>query len=133
MFSVETAGPRHRLRSLADVKPVGSHLKAEDKYSDNKGARDNAGDGLDAKGTLEKPRLAIEENKRLLEWLGQNITTLLQEHDASSWMFAAPPEVNKAILENVSPALRACLGKNVTRDLVNANVTDLAKHFDISL
>ncbi|MDZ4286823.1 MAG: host attachment protein [Prosthecobacter sp.] len=133
MFSVETVGPRHRLRSLADVQPIASHLKIGEKYTDQAGARDNSGDALNAKGTLEKPRIAIEENKRLLEWLGKNITTLLREHGAENWMFAAPPEVNNAILEYVDSALKTRLTKNISRDLVNSDIENVAKQFGISL
>ena len=132
-LAVETAGERQRFRTLSDTLMVEPRLKISERYSDQAGALQNSGDGINASSTPEQLRAGIEENKRLYERIGHGINALLEEHAVERWAFAAPPEHNAAILDQVLPHWRQRLGKNVQRNLVNSDQETVAKNFDVRL
>jgi len=107
-LAVETAGERQRFRTLSDTLMVEPRLKISERYSDQAGALQNSGDG-------------------------HGINALLEEHAVERWAFAAPPEHNAAILDQVLPHWRQRLGKNVQRNLVNSDQETVAKNFDVRL
>ena len=61
------------------------------------------------------------------------MNALLQEHHVERWYFAAPSEVNSAILEHVDSSFKAGLEENIKLDLVNVDMENLAGHFNIGL
>jgi hypothetical protein len=133
MFSVEAAGARQRLTSLADTEMVEPRLKISEKYADQAGRRDNPGDSMEFGSTNEQLTIGLEEDKRLFEHIGKSINALLHEHAAERWLFAAPSEVNAAILQHVDSSLKAGLEENLKLDLVNVPNDELAQHFRINL
>ncbi|HYF34474.1 MAG TPA: host attachment protein [Prosthecobacter sp.] len=133
MFSVEQVAAHLRLRPLADTQMVEPRLKTSEKYSDQAGSRDNPGDGMQFSGTDEQLTVGLEEDKRLFEHIGKSINALLHEHAVERWVFAAPAEVNAAILQHVEGKLKDRLEENVKRDLVNVDLENLARHFTIKL
>jgi hypothetical protein len=134
MFAVEEVTGRRRLRSVADTLMVEPRLKISEKYADHAGARSPGGNGsIDFKNSDEQLGISREEDKRLFEFIGQNINALIQEHGVERWHFAAPSESNAAILEQVDPRYRARMGDNVKKDLVNVEVDNIADHFNINL
>jgi len=54
---------------------------------------------------------------------------LLQEYDVDHWMFAAPQEINAAILDHVETRWNDRLERNIFRDLVNQEASVLEEHF----
>ena len=68
---------------------------------------------------------------RIFRQLSGHITNLLRQHQPASWAFAAPSEINSAILGGVAPELQASLTRNIPRDLVNLPPSDLLRHFDL--
>jgi hypothetical protein len=133
MFSAESTEARLRLRSLADTQLVEPRLKTSEKYADQAGRRDNPGDAMTFGSTNEQLTVGIEEDKRIFEHLGKSINALLHEHAAERWVFAAPSEVNNAILESVDASLKARLEENLKLDLVNVPTDEVAGHFNINL
>jgi hypothetical protein len=131
MFSKdkEDVAGRCRFRAITDLHMKEVHQKADDKYTDQAGSFGNPGVGVDAKGSSERMGVGLEDEKRLLERIGRQITALLQEHGAERWMFAAPSEINATILSHVDPVWNERLVHNVPRDLVHVQMDGLEVHF----
>jgi hypothetical protein len=69
-------------------------------------------------------------NARLLRQVGQKITQLIEQHQPARWSFAAPAEINGAILQQLSPECLQKLSHNLKRDLVKTEPRGLLPYFD---
>lgn len=131
MFSLDNSTEHPHLQPITDLRQTESHLKAGDKYSDRAGSFGNTSSAVQSTGAKENMGIELEEEKRLFTRIGQQITTLLQEHGAQRWLFAASAEINAAILDHVDPVWHASLERNIYRDLVHLDGDALQLHFGI--
>jgi len=71
-----------------------------------------------------------EERKRILDVSSRIEQFLKAASTDATWDFAAPPSVHNAVLDALSPQVRARLQKQMTKDLVNQPVSQLLSHFN---
>jgi hypothetical protein len=108
--------------SLADA-----HTKISEVNTDMAG-RFPAGNSAHANGSGDR-HYEIEGDRRSARQLAELITTILNEHTPENWCFAAPAEINQAVLEQLDARLRKQVVENVHRDLVNTNPNEVVGHF----
>ncbi len=71
----------------------------------------------------------LENDRRSVKHLAEQITSLLREHHPDHWSFAAPAEINQSVLDHLDAGLRKQVVQNVQRDLVKLSPGDLLEHF----
>jgi hypothetical protein len=101
--------------------------KLSEQLTDKAGAFP-AGNGQ-ATAAAERMTLTAELEMRTFRHIVERITALLREHHPETWAFAAPSEINGAILDGLDPALRGRLKQNLTRDLTRIPADELVEHF----
>jgi hypothetical protein len=77
----------------------------------------------------ERLPMQREAKRRQIDDITRAIEGFLQGQPDASWDFAAAASVHNAVLEQLSPQLRARLRTSVAKDLVNQPVSELLAHF----
>ena len=125
---------RPRLELVQAFSIVSAHQKVSEMLTDQAG-RFPVGSvpGMSQgrhQNAISESNIDLETDRRIQKELAGHIETILKQEQPATWAFAAPSEINRAVLEKVPPALVAKLVENVPADLVNAQVKDLAGHFE---
>ncbi len=119
-------GPAPRVVESIDF--VEAHTRLGEQLTDKAGAFP-AGHGQ-ATAAAERMTLETELDLRSFRVVADWITKLLEKHQPETWGFAAPSEINGAILDELRPELRQRLEKNVCRDLTKIPASELLAHFE---
>lgn len=106
------------------------HGKLRDKLSDQAGRfMGGGGKGEVAKGYGEPHNLESEIRKKLAKMIAADINAIIKKEDPEKWYLAAVGKINKKIIENLEPAVKAKMDKNITVDLTNTPRDELMGHF----
>ncbi|GAT34556.1 protein required for attachment to host cells [Terrimicrobium sacchariphilum] len=81
--------------------------------------------------TAERLRLEAETDMRCLRKIATRLCESLDEHIDVGWSFAAPSELNGAILDGLPDRYRSRLVQSLRADLLNTTEDELATHFDL--
>jgi hypothetical protein len=135
-FRVEAVpNGRARLNMVQGLTFADAHLKVSEKntdisgrYSDN--TAPNQAGGRHQASTWEK-HPELETGKRLAREIAQQITTILEQEQPANWSFAAPGEINAAILAELAPNVRNQIAENLHLDLVNVPTNSLLDRFQV--
>jgi hypothetical protein len=122
-----THGAAPRLVLETNLKEA--HERYRDKVTDQAGGFPVPGSGGNANAIAERQRMKAEEDARLFRSVAEQISEILRQYQPLRWSFAAPAEINPAILERIPPDLRKILDSNVKRDLVKIPTDLLLQHF----
>lgn len=127
IYRIEDAAPH-----LLEFFPVDdARGRWRDHLTDRAGgfpASKTAGQGT---STAERLRLEAETDMRCLRKIAGRLQESLDEHAEARWSFAAPSELNDAILDGLASRYRSRLVQNVRADLLNIPEEDLATHFEL--
>ena len=120
-----------RITLIESYDTIEGHGKMGDKVTDNAG-RFRRAEGIkgSAKGYGEPHNLETEKEKRLVKLIAKAINELIKDEGYNSWGLAAPAGMNKQIIENLEPDVKACLGRSVTADLTNVDKSEIPGHFE---
>lgn len=129
-----------QLSSSARLEPVENYksplgddrisLRVSDSAGQNtKGSVAGAANNDGATG--ERHNICLEAEKTSIKQIAQTMNQLLDNGDFESCLFAASEEINKPILEHLSPNARAKIEKNLQCNLVNAPRDQVLNHFKI--
>jgi hypothetical protein len=130
-YAVEATSNRSAMpRLLESFQVADAHGRYQDKLTDQAGAFPNGGTAGHGNSIAERMSMEAENETRIFRLLAGQITNLLNQLRPEHWSFAAPSEINGAILDNLSPELRSHLDRNVPRDLVKTQPAELLSHFD---
>ncbi|MDO8541350.1 MAG: host attachment protein [Opitutaceae bacterium] len=92
-----------------------------------------AGPGLPAGRTGmsidERLPMKREEGRRRARDLAAEIDSFMAQRPGATWDFAAGPELNNAVLEQISPPVRQRLKRSIAKDIVNQAPDHLRAHF----
>lgn len=80
--------------------------------------------------TAEKTTIELEKKRRAVQELTKAIETLLQKHQPFHWYFAAPEEINRALMEGLNEKFKKTLRHNLKKDLINIPPEELLGHFE---
>jgi hypothetical protein len=91
----------------------------------------NRGSGVNGTFTGSAERLTLEAEIEMQSFrrVASDIEALVTRHHPKTWGFAAPSEINGAILDGLNPQLKENLVTNLRLDLVNMPADQLAKKF----
>jgi hypothetical protein len=78
----------------------------------------------------EQHNIWLENERRSVKEIAERISNLLGDNQFDSCYLAAPGELNKQILEHLSPEARSKIEKNLHCDLVNAPRNEILQHFN---
>ncbi len=128
-YRIEETANRGRMPRLVDQQfyPE-AHERIQDLVTDKAGAFPAQGKHFISGSVREG--VEAELNARLVRQVGQRITKLMEEHQPPRWSFAAPAEINGAILGQVSEGVLHKLTHNLKRNLVKTEPRDLLEYFD---
>jgi hypothetical protein len=107
-----------------------AHERYRDKVTDQAGSFPVAGSGGNANAIAERQGMEAEEDARLFKSVAEQVEEIIRQYQPMSWSFAAPAEINPAILNRVPADLQRILDRNVKRDLVNIPADSLLQHFE---
>jgi hypothetical protein len=77
----------------------------------------------------ERLPMKREAEKRRVEEIAKAIDAFFQPRSNAQWDLAAAPELNQAIVENLSPAVRGRLRRTLPKDLVNQSMENVRAQF----
>ncbi len=120
-----------RLEVIDQYDNSAAHGRLVDRVSDLAG-RFPRGTGLKAAGAMsdgERHNIELETRKRFVRQLAQRLNTLARAQDIERCFLAASREINHQLLEELEPAVRAKIAKNVPADLTKVERADLLRHF----
>jgi hypothetical protein len=86
-----------------------------------------AGNGMNID---ERLPMQEEAERRNVASLANTIERFLRQFPNSLWDYAAGPTIHYAVLERLSPDVRASLDRALQKDLTKTPVNELAAHFD---
>ena len=78
----------------------------------------------------ERLPMQEEAERRNAANLARSLEQFLKQHPNSRWDYAAGPTVHYAVLERLSPGVRAGLDRTLQKDLTKTPVIEIASHFD---
>jgi hypothetical protein len=102
-----------------------AHKRYQDLYSDMAGGFPSLATAGQGNGTAERMKLAAENEMKCFRKLAHHLGQLLQKLRPERWDFAAPSEINGAIIDGLSAECKKTLHKRIPRDLVNTPAADL--------
>ena len=124
-------GPSLQLVRAFDL--TDAHGRYQDKLTDMAG-RFSVGDGganggRQMSSISERQDLETETDRRIFKQLADNIGEVVKEQGSEGWSFAAPSEIQPAIVELLPREVRDRIVEHVRADLVNLPVAQLAGRF----
>jgi hypothetical protein len=109
------------------------HLRLGAKLSDVAGRfapGDPHAEAVGARAAGENHNLKLEFKKRIIKDLIQRIERLVRAHpDCEFWNLAIPRDINRQVIESLSPEIRHLLKENLAEDLTKMSEADLLCHF----
>lgn len=77
----------------------------------------------------ERHNIWLENERRSVKQIAEKMNQLLSNGDFDTCYFAASREINREIVNHLSPQAKAKIEKNLTCNLVNAPQEELLNHF----
>ncbi len=109
---------------------IGAHVKLSDKLSDAAGRfRLSGGRNGKSAGYGEAHNLETEEEKKLIRRIVATINALVLKEKCERWSLAAGKNINGQIVENLDPAVKAKMEKNLACNLTKAGKSELLDCF----
>jgi hypothetical protein len=109
---------------------VEARLKLSDKLSDAAGRyRQASGKNGKMAGFGEAHNMESESEKRLIKQIAEDINELVAKEKCENWYLAAGRNINSQIVENLDPAVKAKMGKNLPCNLTKSGKSDILDHF----
>jgi hypothetical protein len=118
------------LKMIESYDSIDGRTKLADKVTDSAGRFSRKAGGTKAAGYPEAHNLELEEEKKLIKKIADDIDALLSKNNSGEWYFAAPTEINGRIVERLSPETKARLAKNVPADITKAKKADILSYFE---
>jgi hypothetical protein len=130
-FAIENTPNRGPMPRLAEAYQVSAKPgRFSDEYADQAGAFPNGGTNGQGNSTAERLSVENELSQRAYREVARHIEELISHHSPKTWGFAAPSEINRAILEDLKPDTKSNLKKIVNRDLIHASADELLTQFN---
>lgn len=131
---VETPTRGEKLDLVESMNFVNAHIPYSGRVTDSSG-RFPMGGGPVGGGTspqmstYEAMTAGLENERRLMKEVSNHIEEILMREKPEQWYFAATSEIHQAIVDELSPDLRARLTRSVLLDLSKMHPTDMLRHF----
>ena len=103
--------------------------KIGEQVTDQAGGFPNTGTQGHGNASAERMSLTAELEIRTFKKIARRIEELCSQHQPDSWGFAAPSEINGAILDNLDHAWSDKLSINLKLDLTGVPSSEVAQRF----
>ncbi len=127
-YSIDRSSHTPVPRLIESMDFVEGHMRLGEQVTDRAGSFPVTGSGGQANSAAERMTLVSELEMRSFRRVVERICAVLHEHRPESWAFAAPSEINGAILDGLPPAMKNRMDVNVKKDLVRVPPTELMSH-----
>ncbi len=119
-----------KTKLIESYDSIEGHGRLGNKLSDGAG-RFGTGGGKNGapKGYGEPHNLLIENEKKLAKMIANDINALIAREGYVRWYLAAARKINRQIIENLTPSVKARLVKNITADLTKINKSEILSYF----
>ena len=119
-----------RVTLIESYDSIEGHGKLSDKLTDSAGRFGRGGRKNESvMDSGERHSIELEKEKRLIKMIANNIDDLIAREKCEKWCLAAGEKINRQIIENLAPAVKAGLDKNITADLTKVAKSDISGHF----
>jgi hypothetical protein len=122
-----------RLELLEDFQNPEAHGKLVEKVTDLSGRFPRgSGTANGAGGAMsdgERHNIALESRRRLVRQLAQRFNQIARSTEFERCLLAASKEINRQLLEELEPQVRAKIEKNLAADLTKLEPTAILGHF----
>jgi hypothetical protein len=130
-YSIEATVTGNKIDLIESYDSVEAHGKLSEKFSDANGRfGQNGGKNGAATGNSEPHNTRLEVEKRAIRLLARDISALITRQKCMKWYLAASKKLNGQILENLDPAVKSGLDKNISSDLTKIPKSEILKHFE---
>lgn len=117
---------RESLDLLQSIDSLETHQRIREKVSDRQGNFH----GIGGSGSGEDHNIGLEEERRRIKEIAQEISDALEEHEHEEWYLAAPKAINNQIVELLSSSAKNSMAINLHSDLTKIPDDQLLKHFN---
>ena len=128
-----SAGARSpRLKLIEEFTPENAHARLSEIVTDGAGRFPKGAGPQNVSGDMssgERNDLVLEERRRLIKQVAARLEAQLAADDVESCRFAAASEINRQILDEVSPRARGKIAANVAGNLVKTDKSELLQRF----
>jgi hypothetical protein len=124
--------PTRHLKLVEEFNNADAHGKLGDKVTDLSGRfprRAGVAGAREAMSDGERHNIELESRKRLVRQLAQRFNLLARGPEVECCLLAASREINHQLLEELEPAVRAKIEKNVPADLTKLERAEILRHF----
>jgi hypothetical protein len=120
-----------RLELLEQFDNPEAHGRIGDRVSDLSGRfpRATGPRATSAMSDGERHNIELESRKRFIRQLAQRLNVLARSPEIDRCFLAASREINRALLEELDPQVRAKVAKNVPADLTKVGRAQILSHF----
>ena len=77
----------------------------------------------------ERGDLELEERRRLIRRVGARLEALLGDETVGTCLFAAGSEINRQLMNSLSPRSRAKITANISSNLLRTDKAELLQRF----
>ncbi len=129
---------QHRGSSSPRLKVVDTYENDQGDHRISRGLTDQAGQfktggqpstATNDSGTGERHNICLENDRRSVKRIAEKMSELLADGEFETCYFAASNEINREIVEHLSPEARKKIEKNLTCNLVNAPNEQVLQQF----
>ena len=124
--------PTRHLTLVEEFNNADAHGKLVDKVTDLSGRFPRSSGMAGARGAMsdgERHNIELESRKRLVRQLAERFNVLARGPEVECCLLAASREINHQLLEELEPAVRAKIEKNVPADLTKLERAEILRHF----
>ncbi|UCH80219.1 MAG: host attachment protein [Nitrospiraceae bacterium] len=126
----EPRQPSPKVTLIESYDSIEGHGKLGDKLSDAGGRfRRSGGKDEVAKGSGERHNIELELEKKVSKMLAMDIDALIEREGCNEWYLASGKKINRKIIDNLKPAVKNRLIKNITADLTGIGKAEILNHF----
>jgi Protein required for attachment to host cells len=130
-YTCESKRPQGSVpRMVAEVTFSEAHQRLSEQVTDQAGSFPDLGTAGRGNAAAERMSLIEEIDVQNFRRVGNCINHVLSSHHPVEWGFAAPSEINRAILEFVKPEFTGTLAQNVLKDLTRVPADKVAERFE---
>jgi hypothetical protein len=125
---IEDSGRSLTPRLIEEVELIGRQ-QVHETLTDKMGSFPNGGTNGQGNSAAERLQLANEHELRSCRKVADRIVELVETHQPARWGFAAPSEINRTILDELPPAIRERLHRNLPLDLTKVPAKEILERF----
>jgi hypothetical protein len=133
-FRLENPHPNQtpRLELVEEFNSADAHGKLVDKVTDLSGRFPRSVGAANTRGPMsdgERHNIELESRKRLVRRLAQRLNALARSPEVERCLLAASLEINRQLLEELEPPVRAKVEKSISVDLTKLERADILGYF----